>query len=148
MVGHAPCVRSHRAVYLVEGHARVVGGAGDGQHARVLRDDGAGGAGAARGRRAGAAVLGGVAGPRAGPAAAAAGAVRGRRAAAGGRARVRAGGRAGVRAARAAAARRAAQGAPPLAQQQARATPALRDRQPDDAAGLALQPTVRCAPDR
>lgn len=142
MVGHAPCVRSHRAVYLVEGDAREVGGAGagSGQHARVLRDHGARGAGAALGGGAGAAAVPGrvARGSRVGAPQAAARAIRGRRAARGGRARLRA----------AAAVRRPPQGAPPLAQHQARSAPAFGDRQPDDAAGFTLQPPIRCTTDR
>lgn len=130
VVGHAPSGCSHRVVYLVAGDARVVGTAG-GQHARVLRDDGARGAGAALRGRAGAAPLPRRVAqrPRAGARPPPPGAVRGRARAA------------------AAAARRAAQRAPSHAHQQASHAPAaLRDSQPDDVASFALQPTLRCAP--
>lgn len=119
MVGPAACVRSHRAVYLVEGDARVVEGAGAGRarHARVLRDHGAGGARAALGGGARAAPLprrvARLARPGAPPPAA--GPVRGRGTARGGGARLRA----------ADATRLPAQGAPALAQHQARSAPAF-----------------------
>lgn len=126
MVGHAPSGCSCRVVYLVAGDARVVGGAG-GQHARVLRDDGARGAGAARSGRAGAAPL-----PRRVAQRTRAGALPPAPRAL----RAGAGARRGVRAARAAA---GTQRAPPHARQQARAAPAaLRNCKPDDVASLAL----------
>lgn len=131
MVGQAPGGYSHRAVYLVAGDARVVGGA---QHACVLRDDGARGAGAALRGRASAALPRGVARrPRAG-APPAARAVRAGRA---GRARLRA-----------PAARSSAQGTPPIAHQQAHPLFAFGNRKSNDVASFALQPTLRCAPNR
>lgn len=129
MGGHAPDGCACAAVYLAA-HARVVGGAGGAQHARVGGHR-ARGAGAALGGRARVeSAPGRVAHARPSALPAAPRAVRARRP--GGSRRVRA-------TVAGAPAFRAAQGAPPCKElQQTRSPPPFGDRKPDDVKSVAL----------